>query len=89
MKKTGGHGGPPVAQQLYSHLSATSGSTRVALLAGIKHAINATSNRQIGTKTKVLISVAVTPNNKLVISRVSTYAATNPSATPTTVSRMN
>ena len=32
----------------------------------------------MGTRIKVVMSVAVTPNNKLVISRVSAYAATSP-----------
>jgi hypothetical protein len=54
----------------HSYLKATNGSTFVARLAGMRHAINATSNRLIETKTKVVMSVGVTPNNRLVISRV-------------------
>lgn len=53
-----------------SYLSATKGSTRVARLAGMRQATRATSNRLTDTRTNVVMSVAVTPNNKLDISRV-------------------
>src|SRR6185369_8931488 len=74
---------------LHSHRNATSGSTRAARLAGIRHATNATSDSVIETNTNVVTSVGVTPNNRLVISRVNRYAPTSPSATPTNVSRIN
>jgi hypothetical protein len=55
----------------------------------MRHATNATSERLTETKTKVVMSVGVTPNNKLVIKRVNAYAATSPRATPANVSRIN
>ena len=73
----------------HSYRKATNGSTLVARLAGMRHATNATSDRLIETKTNVVTSVAVTPNNKLAISRVNAYAPIKPNATPTIVSRRN
>jgi hypothetical protein len=45
----------------YSALSATAGSTRVALRAGSSHAIAQTANNNSGTATNVTASVAATP----------------------------
>lgn len=58
------------ASTYYSYLSAISGSTFVALRAGIKQAINATLNRTSGTAANVTRSVGVTWNNRCDITRV-------------------
>src|ERR1044072_2854275 len=54
------------ALQSYSYLSALSGSTFVALLAGTKHAINATSPNPTAITANVHGSRGLTPNSMLV-----------------------
>jgi hypothetical protein len=58
------------------------GSTRVALLAGIQIAINATAERSNGVKIKAAGSQTLTPNRKLARKRVSQMAPPIPIATP-------
>src|SRR2546421_6639751 len=70
----------------HSYLSATMGSTRIALLAGTKHAANPTMIKIIPKPANVSGSVALTPNSKLAISGVSPRETRNPRRTPMTVS---
>src|SRR5215510_13587776 len=66
----------------HSYLKASIGSTLVALRAGAKQATRATSVSSAAIVTNVNGSLAVTPNSRLAISRVSRNAARLPSATP-------
>src|SRR5690242_1275954 len=66
----------------YSYLSAISGSTFVARLAGTQHASNAVSVNTTTTPAKIVASVGVTPNNNPRINRVNANAAASPSASP-------
>src|SRR5262249_47985933 len=74
--------GPSFDITTHSYLSATIGSTREDLRAGMKHATRATPSNINATKTNVRGSVALTPNNKLSISRVNPYADNTPTDTP-------
>ena len=47
-------GSPKGSRKLHSHLSATIGSTRVALRPGMKIAMKATMNRNTGTEIKAI-----------------------------------
>ena len=58
----------------------------MARRAGIKQANNATATRTTAETPKVIRSVGVTPNKKLLIKRVTTIAPPNPIATPMSVS---
>src|SRR5690349_2051396 len=65
----------------YSCLSAIIGSTRVARKAGTKQAPRATPDKSTGIPMNVRGSVALVPNNKLVISRVAANEPANPTTT--------
>src|SRR5215208_4323086 len=67
----------------YSYLSATNGSTCVALLAGIQHATSATATNAPDTTTNVVTSFGVTPNNNDPSTRENAIDAPTPSNTPT------
>src|SRR5262249_54131407 len=67
---------------VYSHLNATIGSTFAARRAGIQQATSATTLSKSAITTNVSGSVALTPNSKPDIRRVSAKAAPEPSATP-------
>jgi len=70
----------------HSYLSAIIGSTRSARRAGMKLAAKATPVSSSAIATKVTGSVALTPYNRLVITRVTINAANNPIRTPANVS---
>src|SRR5439155_24578768 len=61
---------------------ATIGSTCAARRAGSQHASRATPANTAATPAKVSGSVAVTPNRRLVITRVSISAPATPASTP-------
>src|SRR5438128_773814 len=70
-------------QRIRSHyLSASIGETRVARLAGMKHAANVTIASSTGTTANVVGSLADTPNRRLDISRVTTIDAPSPTMVP-------
>src|SRR5215468_9931998 len=67
---------------VYSHLNATIGSTFAARRAGIQQATSATTVSKSAITTNVSGSVALTPNSKPDIRRVSATAAAEPIVTP-------
>ena len=66
--------------EIYSHLSATNGSTFVARRAGIKHAATAITNRPSETIKNVGESVGAIPNNNVFRNLVNANAPPTPSA---------
>src|SRR6185312_1594475 len=74
--------------ETYSSRNTPAGSTRVARIAGIRLAASATGVSRLATSTKVVGSVAWTSYSWLAMTRVSTSAATSPSATPANASRI-
>src|SRR6516162_8526091 len=72
--------------EVHSSRSATIGSTVVARRAGIAAAANATKASSEATAPKVKESVALTPNTRLAITRVSAAAPTRPTPMPATAS---
>src|SRR5438477_6164052 len=66
----------------HSYLSATIGSTLVALRAGTKQAPRATPVSRSAVATYVIVSVAVTPNKKVDNKRVNANAPPSPITTP-------
>src|SRR6185437_8766156 len=68
---------------IHSARSAMMGSIRVARRAGMYAASNATTNRSAVTAAYVAGSLVLTPNTIDRIKRVSAYAATPPTMTPT------
>src|SRR5438876_1113001 len=82
-----GEGADGVAQVLeervhHSYLRATIGSTCAARRAGSQQASRATPANTAATPAKVSGSVALTPNSRLVITRVSINAPATPASTP-------
>src|SRR5262249_56742050 len=73
----------PLTSGVYSHLSATIGSTFAARQAGIQQAASATRASNNAIKANVGGSVARTSNSIVAISRVSAQAAVTPIAIPT------
>jgi ADP-ribosylglycohydrolase len=67
---------------LHSERKAISGSTFVARRAGIQHASKATNSNNNGAAMNVVGSVAVTPNNNPVNTRVKPKAANQPMPMP-------
>src|ERR1700682_1170836 len=70
------------SRHLYSHLSATDGSTRVARRAGTYVASAVTTSSRNATEAKVSGSSGLTPKSRLVRAGDSAAAATVPSTIP-------
>jgi hypothetical protein len=68
--------------QRYSSRNATIGSTLVVRQAGMSVAATATAANSAGTKTKVIVSVVLTPNNMLASTRVNTVVPARPAKIP-------
>src|SRR5262245_32619434 len=67
------------------YLSACIGETRVARLAGMKHAANVTIPSTTGTMANVVGSFDDTPNRRLDMSRVTPIDAAKPTMVPVAV----
>src|SRR5262245_52995361 len=75
-----------LTSDIYSHLSATIGSTFAARRAGIQQAASATPASNNAINANVVGSVAGVSNSMVDISRVSAQAAATPITTPTDTS---
>ena len=83
---TGQAGEKSWPSQGYSSRSATIGSTLLARHAGTTVAANATSASNAGTLRKVAMSLVLTPNNRLAITRVRATAPIKPAKMPISAS---